>query len=835
MIKAFLKQEEEKGAIPKGSVAKVTPLLDHEVTYKKVQLDNGSFLTIDGILEYCGRPIAPAAPAPTMTTTFALSMTALKPAQPPQPGVPEDILQKYKAASSFFDLCRRIQEVITQRRFPEDEGSSAANSNALAMLGIFGGALSPQVAGGSSSSSSSSSNRRTSLMERLRQLQSSDRKLRIEWQSMVRGGGGGGGFGFGGRSNTRDFIAGHQDMEMMDQDIVVALFLHRCNDHQTRIISASTSPPQTFSDMHVVAHAEDMTQVLQRRHKELSATFDQQVSRGGASSTTSGSGRFGGAASSSSVSASASREASALLNMLLRNYPQPVEEDATGTTGAMGNGGLPTASSSSASSATAAGRSVSPHYDLLRMATQVQQASQMSQASWQQMSSMLAAQLSGSGGGSGGGNGGGSAPMFLSFFPQYKEIWTVESGRNDIFEVILILLVLMTLTAPPNDLEEDTTARSNSLGDDDDVLSQVSSSSSHHHHGHHHHHHHNHALAHIVSQLEGTHQRKQLLSAHEDRAAVMATLRRVFKLKGMGTGVAADARVVRGLFDEVIDVHELRHLMYEYHNVQLLQQQSQQQVQQQQQLYAAAVAAAAGGGGGGVGGGAASSSSSLVLSGMGAAAATGMFFGTSSSRGGLSGGGVGGAGDARSPFSPTTPAAVGSHSRSTQSLNLLLGSGAAGVHEPLSTSMMMDHSPFGGHGGSGSLGGGYESTTTAAASTPFRHMSGSVGVGGAGVGGGYTPLSPLYSPPLFGRGGSVGTAGAVGGGGAMGPPPPPASLSTGFSPLGAAMTPITPGGGGGMGGGGGSALRGFNASFSTDMSFGGPGTAEKRYTPFALR
>eukprot|EP01039_Chlorochromonas_danica_P019971 gene19971-24279_t len=187
-------------------------------------------------------------------------MTAMmKPAQPPQPGVPEDILQKYKAASSFFDLCRRIQEVITQRRFPEDEGSSAANTNALAMLGIFGGALSPQAAGGSSSSSSSS-NRRTSLMERLRQLQSSDRKLRIEWQSMsFARGGGGGGFGFGGRSNTRDFIAGHQDMEMMDQDIVVALFLHRCNDHQTRIISASTSPPPTFSDMHVVAHAEDMS------------------------------------------------------------------------------------------------------------------------------------------------------------------------------------------------------------------------------------------------------------------------------------------------------------------------------------------------------------------------------------------------------------------------------------------------------------------------------------------------------------------------------------------------------------------------------------------------
>eukprot|EP01033_Poteriospumella_lacustris_P013967 gene13967-9979_t len=498
VIKAFLKKEEEKGAIPKGSYAKVTPLLDHEVTYKKVQLDNGSFLTIDGILEYCGRPVAPVAAAPAPTTTFALSMTAMmKPAQPPQPGVPEDILQKYKAASSFFDLCRRIQEVITQRRFPEDEGSSAANTNALAMLGIFGGALSPQAAGGSSSSSSSSSsNRRTSLMERLRQLQSSDRKLRIEWQSMsfARGGGGGGGFGFGGRSNTRDFIAGHQDMEMMDQDIVVALFLHRCNDHQTRIISASTSPPPTFSDMHVVAHAEDMSNVLQRRHKELSATFDHVSRGGGGGGTTNGSGRFGGASSASpAMSATASREASALLNMLLRNYPQP-EDEANGTGATFGSGGGATGSSSSSAaasfSAAAAGRSMSPHYDLLRMATQVPQASQMSQASWQQMSSMLAAQLS-HGGGGGGGGGGSGAPMFLSFFPQYKEIWTVDSGRNDIFEVILLSLILMTLTAPPNDLEDET-ARSNSVGDDDDVLSQVSSS-----HHHHHHSHHNQALAHI--------------------------------------------------------------------------------------------------------------------------------------------------------------------------------------------------------------------------------------------------------------------------------------------------------------------------------------------------
>eukprot|EP01033_Poteriospumella_lacustris_P013966 gene13966-9978_t len=207
--------------------------------------------------------------------------------------------------------------------------------------------------------------------------------------------------------------------------------------------------------------------------------------------------------------------------------------------------------------------------------------------------------------------------------------------------------------------------------------------------------------------------------------------------------------------------------------------------------------------------------------GGGGGGATGLLLGSSSR--GLSGGMGGvGAGDARSPFSPS---ATGSHSRSTQSLNLLLGgAGSVGVHEPMSTSMM-DHSPFGGGGFSESTG------AAASASTPFRHMSGSVGIGGAGGGGGYTPLSPLYSPPLFGRGAGAG----AGAGGAMGPPPA-VSMSTGFSPLGAAMTPITPGGGVGAGGGGGSALRGFNASFSTDMSFGGgTGTAEKRYTPFALR
>jgi hypothetical protein len=744
VIKTFLRQQQEQNHVQADTLAKVSPLLEHTVTYKSVTLDDGTVLTIDAILQYCAQTIAPVAPV----STYSFNM----PRPNPQPGVADDILQKYKAAWSFFKLCRHIQEIIQQRRFPET--ALAAGSNSTTLLGM---SFSDPW---SKANSTVTSSHCTTLMERLRQLQSSDRKLRIEWQSMSYSRGG---FGFGGR-NTRDFISGHQEYEMMDQDIVMALFLHRCDDHQTRIITASTSQPHSFSDMHFVCHAEDARQVLQHYHQELTADFD---GASGNNNLSSNSRRLGGSPGGSSTLRDSTSQ---LLNIMLRNYPQPVDETASGNSGAL--------ASNDNAKLTQSGRSNSPHYDILRFASHVSHPSHLSQQSWQQMSSIMATMSSTTSHAGGIGGDGGSAPMYLSWFTQYKEILSIENGRNDVFEAIIVFMLIITLTAPANDLEDESSKGIIANVDSDTIDENL------------HHQYHN-ALRHIMSLLEGN---KKAMMGSEDRATVMMKLRRVFKLKGMGNGAGADARVVRGLFEEVIDVHELRHLMYDFHN---LQQSQQQQAQQQQQQL-------------------------LSQSGLSVHANQPTTSGISSASSFKA--------DVYSPFGSATKAFTGRSSTfegsSSFTNNLLMLEGysanssiAADFQQFLGGS---SKSPFGRTGDNLSIG-----HTPKWSTVPSAPGSSSSVLGG----GGGLVASPLCSPPtgtmLFGRGNT--------------------STSTlqnglGSQPLDISMTPITPGGNGAIdrnGGSGmqGNALRGFNSSFHNDTSFSSVlGTSEKsRLTPFAQR
>jgi hypothetical protein len=743
IIKNFLRQQQEQKRVPADTLAKVSPLLEHEVTYKSVTLEDGTVLTLDAILQFCAQPIAPTVPA----SAYSFNM----PRPNPPPGVAEDVLQKYKASWSFFKLCRHIQEIIQQRPFPETIGASlAAGSNSDMLFGV------PFADSMTKANSTATSSHRTTLMERLRQLQSSDRILRIEWQSMSFSRGG---FGFGGR-NTRDFISGHQEYEMMDQDIVMALFLHRCDDHQTRIITTSTSQPHNFSDMHFVCHAEDARQVLQHYHQELANGFDGAARTGSLSSN---SRRL--SSSPGGISSSARDSTSQLLNIMLRNYPHPVDETTSGSTGALASTGN--------AKLTQSGRSNSPHYDILRFASHVTHPSQLSQQSWQQISSIMATMSSSASHASGAGIDGESASMYLSWFPQYKEILTIESGRNDVFEAIIFLMLIMTLTAPANDLEDEPSRGNNGNADSVTIEDNLP-------------HHHN-ALHHIMSLLEGN---KKVMMGSEDRATVMMKLRRVFKLKGMGNGAGSDARVVRGLFEEVIDVHELRHMMYDFHNLQLLQQQQTQQ--QQQQLL---------------------SQSGLSVS---VNQSNGVFSAPSSNLNPYSP-----FGSATKPFTGRLSSSIDGSSSAANHLLLLDGYGASSTMADSQQSLSGSSStPFRRTGANFSTG----HTPMWSGVSPAAGSSSSVLGGGAGH-----IASPLYSPPtgtmVFGRGNTAAASSAA--------------LGSGFvsQSLDVSMTPFTPGGIGSSSGMQGSALRGFNSSFSQDMSFSSVlGKSEKsRLTPFAHR
>lgn len=442
----------------------------HHFVYRAVKLDSGAILTIEEILKFCGTPQPAAAPA---QQTLGMGMLAFKVAPPPAPvpGVAPEIIQKYEAAWSFFKLCRHLQDIINQRsgNVSSDDFLNGIQSQTFGLDVV--GRTGPQSTG-----------QKASLMQRLRELDSPDRMLRIEWQHAHRG--------------MRDFITGRQEYEMADQDIVVALFLHRCDEYQARLITATTGRSQSFSDMHYVTQLQDLRGILTQHRSEasLDTNYDSILST-----------NKGGSSAGQISSGSSSLESMTLLNILVRNYPTKVS-----SVGAVGDDVV----SSTPVVHVATGTNNTPHYDVVRISPQQSSSSgnsSMVSALYGMLQSSVASNSMTSPGG------------YLAALPQYKEILVVEPSRNDVFEAILILLIVIVLTSPPEDI---------------DYLHAGGS---------------------------------------ENESSQHPSSRHVSSLRGMGSGSSFDARVVRSLFDHVVDRSELDRLLNEHHMFQ--QQKNSQQLQ----------------------------------------------------------------------------------------------------------------------------------------------------------------------------------------------------------------------------------------------------------------